>query len=301
VKNLILSAALAALLLACASAPQRNESVEEARTEVQKLSQQPLAQQAASTDIEAARSSLQQADTALQQRKSPDEVNHLAYLALRHAQAGQARVAAAAARQEVAQAEQERNRVVLQTRERETQRARSEAETAKSQAETAKSQAETAKNEAQAVQSQLESARQQLQDLQAKQTERGMVVTLGDVLFDTGRATLKPGAERALERLAQFLRTNPGTRIIVEGHTDSVGSEAYNEELSQRRAQAVTEALRARGVPAEQYQAKGLGKAYPVASNETPAGRQQNRRVEIVFSDASGRFAEGPSADPIRR
>jgi outer membrane protein OmpA-like peptidoglycan-associated protein len=294
VKNLILSAALAALLLACASAPQRNESVEEARTEVQKLSQQPLAQQAASTDIEAARSSLQQADTALQQRKSPDEVNHLAYLALRHAQAGQARVAAAAARQEVAQAEQERNRVVLQTRERETQRARSEAETAKSQAE-------TAKNEAQAVQSQLESARQQLQDLQAKQTERGMVVTLGDVLFDTGRATLKPGAERALERLAQFLRTNPGTRIIVEGHTDSVGSEAYNEELSQRRAQAVTEALRARGVPAEQYQAKGLGKAYPVASNETPAGRQQNRRVEIVFSDASGRFAEGPSADPVRR
>jgi outer membrane protein OmpA-like peptidoglycan-associated protein len=294
VKNLILSAALAALLLACASAPQRNESVEEARTEVQKLSQQPLAQQAASTDIEAARSSLQQADTALQQRKSPDEVNHLAYLALRHAQAGQARVAAAAARQEVAQAEQERNRVVLQTRERETQRARSEAETAKSQAE-------TAKNEAQAVQSQLESARQQLQDLQAKQTERGMVVTLGDVLFDTGRATLKPGAERALERLAQFLRTNPGTRIIVEGHTDSVGSEAYNEELSQRRAQAVTEALRARGVPADQYQAKGLGKAYPVASNETPAGRQQNRRVEIVFSDASGRFAEGPSADPVRR
>jgi outer membrane protein OmpA-like peptidoglycan-associated protein len=294
VKNLILSAALAALLLACASAPQRNESVEEARTEVQKLSQQPLAQQAASTDIEAARSSLQQADTALQQRKSPDEVNHLAYLALRHAQAGQARVAAAAARQEVAQAEQERNRVVLQTRERETQRARSEAETAKSQAE-------TAKNEAQAVQSQLESARQQLQDLQAKQTERGMVVTLGDVLFDTGRATLKPGAERALERLAQFLRTNPGTRIIVEGHTDSVGSEAYNEELSQRRAQAVTEALRARGVPAEQYQAKGLGKAYPVASNETPAGRQQNRRVEIVFSDASGRFAEGPSPDPVRR
>lgn len=293
-KNLILSAALAALLLACASAPQRNESVEEARTEVQKLSQQPLAQQAASTDIEAARSSLQQADTALQQRKSPDEVNHLAYLALRHAQAGQARVAAAAARQEVAQAEQERNRVVLQTRERETQRARSEAETAKSQAE-------TAKNEAQAVQSQLESARQQLQDLQAKQTERGMVVTLGDVLFDTGRATLKPGAERALERLAQFLRTNPGTRIIVEGHTDSVGSEAYNEELSQRRAQAVTEALRARGVPAEQYQAKGLGKAYPVASNETPAGRQQNRRVEIVFSDASGRFAEGPSPDPVRR
>jgi len=124
---------------------------------------------------------------------------------------------------------------------------------------------------------------------------------LSDVLFDTGRATLKPGADRALDRLAQFLKGNPGTRVIVEGHTDSVGSEAYNEELSHRRAQAVTEALSARGVPADQYQAKGLGKAYPVASNETPAGRQQNRRVEIVFSDESGRFAEGPSPEPIRR
>lgn len=286
-RNLILCAALAVLLLACASAPQRNESVEEARSEVQKLSQEPLAQQAASTDIEAARNNLQQADMALQQRKSPEEVNHLAYLALRHAQAGQARVEAARARQEVAQAEQERNRIVLQTRERETQQARSEAE--------------TAKGAAQSAQSQLANARQELQDLQAKQTDRGMIVTLSDVLFDSGRATLKPGADRALDRLAQFLKANPRTRVIVEGHTDSVGSEAYNEELSHRRAQAVTEALSARDVPADQYQAKGLGKAYPVASNETPAGRQQNRRVEIVFSDESGRFAEGPSPEPIRR
>jgi outer membrane protein OmpA-like peptidoglycan-associated protein len=261
--------------------------VEEARSEVQKLSQEPLAQQAASTDIEAARNNLQQADMALQQRKSPEEVNHLAYLALRHAQAGQARVEAARARQEVAQAEQERNRIVLQTRERETQQARSEAE--------------TAKGAAQSAQSQLANARQELQDLQAKQTDRGMIVTLSDVLFDSGRATLKPGADRALDRLAQFLKANPRTRVIVEGHTDSVGSEAYNEELSHRRAQAVTEALSARDVPADQYQAKGLGKAYPVASNETPAGRQQNRRVEIVFSDESGRFAEGPSPEPIRR
>jgi outer membrane protein OmpA-like peptidoglycan-associated protein len=238
---------------------------------------------------------------ALQQRKSPEEVNHLAYLALRHAQAGQARVAAARARQEVAQAEQERNRIVLQTRERETQQARSVAEIAKSAAETAKSEAESAKSAAQSAQSQLANAQQALLDLQAKQTERGVIVTLSDVLFDTGRATLKPGADRALDRLAQFLKASPRTRVLVEGHTDSVGSEAYNEELSQRRAQAVTEALSARGVPADQYQAKGLGKAYPVASNETPAGRQQNRRVEIVFSDESGRFAQGPSTEPIRR
>src|SRR5690348_8222554 len=119
VKTLILGAALTALLVGCASAPQRNESLEEARAEFQKLSQDPLAQQAASADVDAARKSLQQADTALQQHQKPDEVNQLAYLALRHAQAGEARVSEAHARQEVAQAQEERNRVLLQARERE--------------------------------------------------------------------------------------------------------------------------------------------------------------------------------------
>jgi len=162
------------------------------------------------------------------------------------------------------------------------------------EAQAARSEAETAKNTAQASQSQLANARQELQDLQAKQTQRGMVVTLSDVLFDTGRATLKPGADRALDRLAQYLKDNPNVRVLIEGHTDSRGSSAYNEELSQRRAQAVAEALSERGVPGDRYVAKGLGKEYPVASNSTAAGQQQNRRVEIVLSDESGRFAQGP-------
>jgi outer membrane protein OmpA-like peptidoglycan-associated protein len=117
------------------------------------------------------------------------------------------------------------------------------------------------------------------------------------VLFDTGMATLKPGADRELDRLAQALKDHPRMRVIVEGHTDSRGSAAYNEELSYRRAQAVTHALSVRGVPADQYEAKGLGKAYPVATNDTSAGQQQNRRVEIVFSDEGGRFAQGASAE----
>ncbi len=94
------------------------------------------------------------------------------------------------------------------------------------------------------------------------------------------------------------LRTNPRMRVIVEGHTDSRGSEAYNEELSYRRARAVTNALSETGVSADQYEAQGLGKAYPVATNETAEGRQQNRRVEIVFSDDAGRFVQGASTEP---
>jgi OmpA-OmpF porin, OOP family len=273
VKKLIISAGVLALVAACASAPQRSDQLEQARAQVQTLSADPLAQQAASADIEAARAQLQQADTALQQKKPPEEVNQYAYLALRHAQAGEARVAEAHARQEVAKGEQDSNRVLMQARERETQHAQSE----------------------------LASARQELSALQAKQTDRGMVMTLSDVLFDTGRSTLKPGADRDLDRLAQALKDNSNTRVMIEGHTDSVGSDSYNEELSQRRAQAVADALRTRGVASDRYESKGLGKSFPVASNSTAAGRQQNRRVEIVFSDDAGRFAQGGSQSSSSR
>jgi len=280
VNKLITVSALAAVLAACASAPQRNDQLEQARAEVQSFTADPMAQQAASNDVDQARTSLNQADTAFQQKRPPEEVNQLAYLALRHAQAGEARISEARARQEVAKAQDERNRIQLQARERET--------------ENAKAEAATARNTAQAAQSELANARQELNDLQAKQTDRGMVMTLSDVLFDTGRATLKPGATRDLDRLAQALKDNPNTRVKIEGYTDSVGSAAYNQGLSERRAHAVADALEVRNVPADRYVVEGLGKEYPVASNNTPEGRQQNRRVEIVFSDNAGRFAEGP-------
>jgi outer membrane protein OmpA-like peptidoglycan-associated protein len=118
---------------------------------------------------------------------------------------------------------------------------------------------------------------------------------LGDVLFDTNAATLKVGSAERLDRLAAFLNENSGTRIMIEGHTDSRGSDAYNEELSRRRAQAVADALLTRGIPSGRFEILGRGEAAPVASNDTAAGRQQNRRVEVVFSDQSGKFAQGSS------
>jgi len=271
VNKIIVVTGLAALLAACASAPQRNGQLEQARLEVQNLSADPLAQQAASDDLAAARASLDQADGAFQQKAPPEKVDQLAYLATRHAQAGEARISEARARQEVAKAQHDRDGILLAARERETQNARTETAVA---------------------QTQLAGARQELMDLQAKQTNRGLVMTLSDVLFDTGRATLKPGADRDMDRLAQALKDNGNTKVIVEGHTDSVGGDDYNQELSERRADSVANALQMRGVPADRYQVKGLGKAFPVASNDTQAGRQQNRRVEIIFSDDSGRFAD---------
>jgi outer membrane protein OmpA-like peptidoglycan-associated protein len=274
VKTITAVAGLAALLAACASVPQRNDQLEQARVEVQTLAADPLAQQAASNDLDQARASLNQADAAVQQRRPPEEVNQLAYLAIRHAQAGEARVAETRARQEVARAQQERDRILLGAREREAQNAKAQAAVA---------------------QRELATAQQELADL-AKQTDRGLVMTLSDVLFDTGRATLKPGADRDLDRLATALKHNPNMRVMIEGHTDSVGGDDYNQALSERRAEAVADALRMRGVPEDRYEVRGLGKAFPVASNETQAGRQQNRRVEIVFSDDSGHFAQSDTA-----
>ncbi len=279
VKNAILFATVAGLLAACASAPPRNDDLEQARAKVQAFSAEPLAQQAAAHDLDSARASLQQADSALAQHQPPDVVSHLAYLAARHADAGEARVQAAQAKEQVARATEDRNRVVLDSRTREAQ--------------TAQTKAQTAQGQADAAQAQLAKAQQELQDLQAKQTNRGMVVTLGDVLFDTNKATLKPGAEAKLDRLAAFLQDNPNERLLIEGYTDSTGSEDYNQALSQRRAQAVADSLAVHGVPASRYQALGRGESLPVATNSSAEGRQQNRRVEVVFSDQSGRFAQG--------
>jgi len=272
--------AVAAVLAACASAPQRSEQLEQARAAVATLSQNPLAQQSAGKDLDSARKALHDAEGALQQKQPPGIVDHYAYLARRHAEAGEARVAEAHSRQEVARAQADRNKILMESRTRDAQNAQAQAA---------------------ATQAQLASAQAQLADLQAKQTDRGVVVTLGDVLFDTGKATLKPGADLAMNRLTTYLSANPQTKVLIEGHTDSRGSEEYNQELSERRASAVAAALESKGIPATQVQIQGRGKAYPVASNDTPEGRQQNRRVEIVFSDASGRFAQGQGERPLQR
>lgn len=283
----IIAIAAFGFMVACASAPKNVPQLDEARTKVQTLSQDPLAQEFASRELAAARATLEQAETALKEREATERVAHLSYLAARNADIGQARIEEAKARQEVASAEAQRNKVLLESREQEV-------DTAKQQVAAAQASAAVQAEEADA-------ARRALAELQAEQTQRGMVLTLSDVLFDTNAATLKAGATLAIDRLSKFLDQSPETRLIIEGHTDSQGSDAYNEELSRRRAQAVGDELVSRGIESGRFEVIGRGEAYPVAGNETAAGRQQNRRVEIVFSDQSGKFSQGnPSAGPPR-
>lgn len=291
--QLAITLAVASILAACASAPKKNDQLDQARAEVQTLSQDPLASQVASRELTSARGELQQAEDALQKSRPPEEVSHLAYLATRHAQAGEARIEEARARERVAQGEAERNRVLLNARTR-------EAEAAKASAQSNAMAAEAARQDALAARADAETTAQQLAALQAEQTKRGMVMTLSDVLFDTGKATLKPGADLALNRLGDFMKQNPDMRLIVEGHTDSRGSDEYNQELSRSRAQAVSDALASRGVSSGRVQVVGRGEGYPVASNDTNAGRQQNRRVEIIFSDTNGQFAPDAASAAAR-
>ena len=113
---------------------------------------------------------------------------------------------------------------------------------------------------------------------------RGLIVTLASSLFDTGKSTLKPGAKSTLTRIAKQLQTNPDLHIAVEGHTDNVGTSASNQTLSEKRANAVRDYLVAQGVPSDRVTAAGRGEDAPVASNKTAAGRQQNRRVELIIT-----------------
>jgi outer membrane protein OmpA-like peptidoglycan-associated protein len=125
--------------------------------------------------------------------------------------------------------------------------------------------------------------------LETRDTARGLVVNLSDVTFATGQATLEPGAREKLARVSGILAAHPTLRLEIEGHTDSVGSDAFNQALSERRAEAVRNYLIQQGVPEPSTSGVGFGKSRPVASNDTPEGRQLNRRVELVVSgDAIG-------------
>jgi outer membrane protein OmpA-like peptidoglycan-associated protein len=284
----VLGAVSTALLLAaCATtSPEGESALDQARAAVQRLEAQPLAAQTAGKALQDARDALGAAEAAQRERKKPEEVIHLSYLARRDAEVGEAVIAEQTAHSAMAQAQAQRERVLLDAREH-------EADAARQQAQQAQLSAQASQQQAQQSQAQARDLQQQLQDLQAKQTDRGMMLTLGNVLFDTNGDTLKPGADELVSRLAQFLQNHPDIKVRIEGHTDSTGGDAYNQSLSERRAEAVALALEARGITVQRIQAIGRGKSAPVAGNDTAAGRQQNRRVEIIFSDTQGQFVNG--------
>ena len=148
---------------------------------------------------------------------------------------------------------------------------------------------------------QVQSLQHQLDELQAKQTDRGMVLTLGDVLFETGRADLRSGADRTVSQLANFMQQNPSRTVEITGFTDSTGSVEYNQELSERRAEAVRQALMSYGISPQRVVTRGLGPALPVASNNTAGGGSRTAGSRSPFRTRRARSLPGPDPVTLRR
>jgi OmpA-OmpF porin, OOP family len=236
-------------------------ALEQARLSYTQAQQNPQIATNAPVAWREAERALQNAERAWKADEEPEEVQHLAYMAERKVEIARASAQQKEAEAEVQRLGEERDRMLLESRSREAQQAQQTAQTATARA------------------TKLE---QELRELQARETERGLELTLGDVLFEVNQANLRPGAMRNLYQLAEFLKQNPTRSVLIEGHTDSAGSETTNLELSRRRAEAVREFLITNGVSPDRLTARGQGETYPIASNNTTAGRQQNRRVEVV-------------------
>ena len=202
-------------------------------------------------------------------------------------EAEQARLLVATTTEEAQRAQEEKEDALQKEAEsaRTAQLATEEADQARRLAESRASEAEFARREADLASQQISSLTRQLENLQLRETESGVVVTLGDVLFASGEVELVEGGQSSLEEVVDLLQTEPDKQIRVEGHTDSSGDSETNLELSEQRAQAVRQALINLGVAADRVTALGMGEDFPIASNEDEAGRAQNRRVDVILLD----------------
>jgi outer membrane protein OmpA-like peptidoglycan-associated protein len=278
----------------------RMHAEDEARARRQAEFDRLQAEQAKAEAMTVAQNAQHDAETARQEKAAADQAKAEALQS--KAEAEQARAAADQARMTADQArmtsdqariaaEQARAAAISQQQQlsAEADRAKMEADRARlaaADADRARADADRLRMKAEQNQAQL---RQQLLDqfnsiLQTRDTARGLIVNMSDVLFDTARYSLKPGAREKLAKVSGIILGHPGLKIAVEGHTDSVGGDDYNMKLSNNRAGAVRDFLVAQGVPASSVTSQGFGKTMPVADNNTASGRQQNRRVELVVS-----------------
>jgi outer membrane protein OmpA-like peptidoglycan-associated protein len=289
--------AAAVLATACATAPMTTPTLDQARADFVSANNNPQVSQYAPLEFKQASDALDQANAAAARRESLNDVDRLAYVAKQRIATAVEVARAKAAEADIANASRERDQVRLAARTAEADRAKREAEAAQAQAAQAQAQAQAAQQQAAAAQQQNAALAQRaavlealLVELQAVKTERGYVVTIGDVLFATNQATLTPNGMSTLRKLADVMAQNPNRTVLVEGFTDSTGSSSYNQELSQRRAEAVASALGSMGVPRDRVAMRAYGEAFPVAPNDTASNRQLNRRVEIVLSNENAQI-----------
>ena len=279
----------AAILSACASMP--NQSLTEAHSSYNNARTNPEITNLAALELKDAGDTLNRADYAFNKDEDDETVNHLAYVAKQQVDIAQETAKGKTAELAVANASAKRNQVQLDARTAEADTAKLQVEIVEEKANWQATQLAVANANSERDQALIAEQEMQLQALNAKKTERGMVITLGDVLFSTNKAQLKSGGTRNVQKLADFLTQYPQYKVLVEGYTDSRGSDEFNQELSDRRADAVQTALMEMAISSGRVATRGYGEAFPVASNDNAGGRQLNRRVEIILSDNNGNIA----------
>lgn len=274
IRSMIAVAVAAALLAGCASAPTKPAGSEAVRAKLTALQSDTRLANSAPVAMKDAESAVAVAEMA---QKDLALAAHRVYIADR-------KVDTARALAQIQTAETERTALTEEGEKARLNARTREADLAKSDALVARAENAEARSAANAAQQQANELQRQLEILQARPTDRGLVLTLGDTLFATGKAELKSGATVNLDRLTAFMNEYPNRTAAIEGYTDSMGSEEMNQSLSQRRADAVKGYLVGQGVSSVRLSSSGRGENSPVADNESAAGRQQNRRVEVVIS-----------------
>ena len=246
-RNTVMIPALLALSVGLAACShQPNVNLENAKTNFSALQTNPEATKVAALETKDASEWLDKAEKAYMNKEDDSKVDQLAYLTNQRVEVAKQTIALRTAENKLKNSGSDRAQALLDARDAQIKA---------------------------------------LRGMNAKQTERGTLVTFGDVLFQFGKSNLQPNSRNNINTLANYLIQNPDRKVIVEGYTDSVGSAAFNQTLSERRAEAVRAALVKAGVDPTRIVAQGYGKEYPVASNATDSGRAQNRRVEVTISN----------------
>ena len=285
-----LSLTALAVVAGCSTTPPTNVRLDQAREDFRTVQADPRSQNQAPAELRQAADALTAANTAASNREDVAQVNHLAYVASQRAAIVRETVNFKSAEMGVANAAAARTSAQLQARTQEADAAQRAAAEAQRSASMARTDTVEAQRQAALAMERNRLLEARMAELNAKQTPRGIVITLGDVLFDVDRSALKPAGMRMVNQLAEVLKADPQRTVLVEGFTDSTGADAYNQILSTERADAVRVALLAQGIASTRVVSRGYGKANPVGSNDTAAGRQMNRRVEIVLSGESGQI-----------
>ncbi len=311
---------VAVILSGCNTTPH-NSSLTEAHLSYNTAQANPQVTSLAALELREAGDSINKADNALRNGDSTTTVNQLAYIAKQQVAIAQETAKRKTAEEAVANASAKRDQLRLDARTAEADAAKEQVliaqevvaivqeiadqqtvELVAASVNSERDQALIAQQEMQikklnadkniSDQALIAQQEMQLKELNAKETERGMVITLSDVLFSTNKSDLQSGGLRDLQKLADFLKQFPQQKVLVEGYTDNIGSDSLNNELSDRRANAVRTTLVNMQINMDRVATHGYGEKFPVASNDTAAGRQLNRRVEIILSDDKGNIAQ---------